>query len=497
MEKINQISPSLKEFKKIAKGDNVIPISYSFYADWLTPLNVYHNLRNKIKGENFLLESVEGQEKICRFSFLGFKPLCVFKTKGREIFIQKDNKSYKFKTQTDPLEELKKITQEFKLGCAQDLPFFGGFVGYIGYDTIHFYEPIGERKFDPLKIMDTYLILPKFVVVFDHIKRKLELISFIFLKNKKNLDKVYKKEVRILKDIFNQIITPKKLDNFKFLPSNIEVKSNMSKRNFLNKVKQAKEHINKGDIIQVVLSQRFSMPYKDDPFTAYRYLRILNPSPYMFYLDFNRVQLAGSSPEMLLRCQDQILITRPIAGTRPRSRDEEEDKKLETDLLADPKEKAEHIMLVDLARNDLGRVAAKGTVEIPIFMKVERFSHVMHIVSEVKAKLDKDRDLFSALRGCFPAGTLTGAPKVRAMQIINQLENQQRAAYGGCVGYFSFTNSLDTCIIIRTIIFKDDKAYVQAGAGIVSDSVPENEYNETMNKAKAQILALRLAKKNR
>ncbi|MDD5430043.1 MAG: anthranilate synthase component I [Candidatus Omnitrophica bacterium] len=495
------MNPSLEQFKKLAKNNNLIVFSHKFYSDWLAPAAVYCNLRRKIKGESFLLESLEGQEKICRFSFLGFMPICTFKTKGNKAYIKYSGRNQVITSKVSrPLAELRKVMKNFKVAPKENLRFFGGFLGYVGYDTVRFYEPIGKELPDPLGTYDTYFILPKFLIIFDHVKKQIEILSFVRIENSKlkkpcSIADLYKAEENELKSLYRKISSPCKLPELPFSSSRSRkiLSSNFKKKDFIAAVKKAKQHIYKGDIIQAVISQRFSTKFKSDPFSAYRYLRILNPSPYMFYLDFKELQVTGSSPEMLLRCEGGELITHPIAGTRPRGKNEQEDSKLKESLLADIKEKAEHIMLVDLARNDLGKVASKGTVGIKSFMEVERFSHVMHIVSEVRAKLSATEDIFSALTSCFPAGTVSGAPKVRAMQIINELEPEKRGIYAGSVGYFSFTKSLDTCIIIRTIVFKGGKAYVQAGAGIVADSRPENEYKETINKAKAQFLALELA----
>lgn len=491
--KMIEINPSLNSFKRLAKDHNLIVLSHKFYADWLTPVSIYYSLSKKLKGESFLLESVEGEEKISRFSFLGFTPLVTFKSKSRKIYV-KEKKENVFLTDTDPLTELKKIMHRFKLAPLENLRFFGGFVGYIGYDVIRFYEPIGKELPDTLGAFDSYFMLPKFLIIFDHLKRQVEILSFVLIDNAKSPAKLYMEEKEKLESIFKDVIKPYKLPPLSFDNSqNFKMKSNLSKAGFISRVRKAKQYIKEGEAIQIVLSQRFSVGFTAEAFDVYRYLRILNPSPYMFYLQFGDFKIAGSSPEMLLRCEKNELITRPIAGTRRRGKSEAEERLLEKSLLCDPKEKAEHIMLVDLARNDLGRVAEKTSVKVPIFMTVERFSHVMHIVSEVRAKLKKGEDIFSALESCFPAGTLSGAPKVRAMQLINELEPDKRGIYAGAVGYFSFTNSLDTCIIIRTVVFKGNKAYIQAGAGIVSDSQPQKEYRETINKAKAQVLAVKLA----
>lgn len=486
------IYPNLKKFKELAKKNNLIVLSHKFYSDRLTPPSIYHGLKKKIPGESFLLESVEGVEKICRFSFLGFEPIYTFKSKAKKIYCK--NKTLRqFSTKKDPLYEIKKIMESFKVAPKESLRFFGGFVGYLGYDMVRFFEPIGKKLPDKLNSYDSYFILPKFLIIFDHLSHQVEVLSFVSIESKKKISSIYAKEKTVLDELCKSINSCAKLPELKFSSKKLGMKSNFKKKDFLKAVSSARDYIKTGENIQVVLSQRFSLDFKSDPFTAYRYLRALNPSPYMFYLNFNDCVLAGSSPEMLLRCEKGLLTTHPIAGTRKRGANERQDRFLEKDLLKDPKEKAEHIMLVDLARNDLGRIAKKKSVTLPRFMTVERFSHVMHIVTEVNAKLSKKEDIFSAIISCFPAGTVSGAPKVRAMQIINELEKESRGVYAGSVGYFSFTNSLDTCITIRTIVFKKGKAYIQAGAGIVNDSKPSREYQETISKAKAQVLALQYA----
>jgi anthranilate synthase component 1 len=486
------IKPDLKEFKKLAKKHNLIVLSHKFYADWLTPLAVYNSLSKVYKGESFLLESVEGQEKICRYSFLGFEPIYTFKSKGRNVYEGAEN-IHSFETDKDPLSELKKVMGSFKVAPKEHLRFLGGFVGYAGYDIVRFYEPVGRQLPDVLKVFDSYFILPKYLIVFDHISRQIEILVFIKIDQSNNIQQVYAAQAEALEKLFKKIIAPEGLPVLAFKPAEVKFKSNFTKQGFYKAVEKAVGYIDQGENIQVVLSQRLSLDFEADPFAVYRYLRALNPSPYMFYLNFNSVKIAGSSPEMLLRCEDGELVTHPIAGTRKRGADENQDKLLQESLLADQKERAEHIMLVDLARNDLGRVAQDKSVKVTKFMNIEKFSHVMHIVSEVRAKLRKEQDIFSAMASCFPAGTLSGAPKVRAMQIINELETEARGIYGGAVGYFSFTNNLDTAIVIRTVVFKDKKAYIQAGGGVVSDSLPEYEYKETLNKAKAQLLAVKMA----
>ncbi len=500
------INPSQKSFFSALKTGkyNLIVFSYKFFTDYLTPVSIYHQVKRHTKGESFLLESVEGEEKISRFSFIGCWPLATFKTKGKNVYIDICGKKERYVTTRDPLWELRRLMSRFCMWPKENLRFFGGFVGYLGYDVVSFYEPVGQGKADDISTFDSYFILPRFLIVFDHIMHQVEILFFLSVYQGRNLKVEYERAVDSLEKIFKIILRPAYLSPLDFYPQQAKKKmtalrrkmehtSSFTKDGFVSAVRKAKRYIREGDIIQVVLSQRFKQEFRGDTFLVYRYLRLFNPSPYMYYLDFGDVKIAGSSPEMLLRCEKGELTTRPIAGTRRRGRNEDEDISFEKDLLSDEKERAEHLMLVDLGRNDVGRVAKKGTVRVPIFMKVERFSHVMHIVSEVRGHLAKGEDMFSALKACFPAGTVSGAPKVRAMQIINELEPQRRGIYAGCIGYFSFTKSLDTCIIIRTIIFKNNYAYVQAGAGIVADSQPLREYRETVNKAWAQMLALQLA----
>ncbi|MDD5070325.1 MAG: anthranilate synthase component I [Candidatus Omnitrophica bacterium] len=487
-----EIFPKLEKFKSLAERYNIIVLSHKFYSDWLTPLAVYYGLSKNNKQESFLLESVEGQEKICRFSFIGVDPLYTFESRGLTVTISgKENR--RFKAMKNPLDELRKFMKQFKAGPVDNIRFFGGVVGFCGYDMVRFFEPIGKDLPDTIKTPDMYFVLPKYLVIFDHLKHQVEVLSFVCLEKETKLSQLYLRESGKLELFCEKISKPFKLQALKFKKKPLKIKSNFRKKDFCQAVSKAKEHIRRGDIIQAVLSQRFSVKFQSDPFEVYRYLRVLNPSPYMFYLNLKGLKVCGASPEMLIRLEKGVITTRPIAGTRPRGKTEDDDRTLEKDLLNDPKERAEHIMLVDLSRNDLGRVAKKASVEVPVFMTVERFSHVMHIVSEVRAEVSSKSDMFSALSASFPAGTLSGAPKVRAMQIINELEPDKRGVYGGCVGYFSFTNSLDTCIIIRTIVFKDGFAYIQAGAGIVNDSVPEAEYKETVNKAKAAFAAVSFA----
>lgn len=496
-----KINPCWKDFKNNWQENNLIVFSYKFYSDFLTPTSIYFSLRKIFPKESFLLESVEGDEKISRYSFIGFEPICVFRAKDKNFFIEERGRVKKGVINGTPFQYLKDLMSKYKVWPKENIRFWGGFVGYVGYDCVRFFEPVGEFKKNALNVDEFYFILPKYLIIYDHIGKEIEILSFLYKEDsyKVNLQNLYQKEEDRIKKIVELICKREEADilHIPYIKDEdlkkLKFKSNFSFKKFKQAVEKAIDYIKEGEIIQVVLSQRIKVPFKKDPFLVYRYLRLLNPSAYMFYLDFKNAKIVGSSPEMLVRCEKGVVTTRPIAGTRRRGYDEEEDKRLEKDLLDDTKEKAEHLMLLDLGRNDLGRVCKKGTVGVSVFMRLERFSHVMHLVSEVQGILDDSYDMFDVLKACFPAGTVSGAPKVRAMQIINELEPTRRNIYAGSVGYFSFTGDMDMGIIIRTIIFIDQYAYVQAGAGIVYDSIPEREYKETINKAQAQLLALMMA----
>lgn len=486
--------PSLKEFLKLSRQGNVIPVYKEINADFDTPVSAYFKLKKDDYA--FLLESVEGQEKLARYSFLGSNPSLVIKTKGRDIQISGNNKkARRFTAGITAFDEIKKIMRDFKAVKVRGLPrFFGGLVGYIAYDMVRFFETLPDKNRDDLDLEDSIFMLTDTILVFDHINHTIKIVNNVILPKKDcssaHKARLYYKAIRkidaVQKDFYRANTALKKKER---IPVR-SIRSNITKPEFKKMVLAVKRYIRDGDIIQVVLSQRFKTKINRDPFDIYRSLRSLNPSPYMFFLKLRDVFFVGSSPEMLVRCEDGLVETRPIAGTRPRGKNEEEDASLEKELLNDAKEKAEHIMLVDLGRNDLGRVCRPGQVRVSEFMKVEKYSHVMHIVSEVKGALDKKHDAYDVLRASFPAGTVTGSPKIRAMEIIDELENIRRGPYAGCVGYFSFSHNMDTCITIRTIIIKDNTAYIQAGAGIVADSLPEKEYQETVNKAKALFEAI-------
>jgi len=490
------IKPDLKEFLQLTEKGNLIPVYKEINADLDTPVSAFLKMQ---KGDySFLLESVEGQEKIARYSFLGTNPSLIFKSRKQniEIIYPQSNKCKSFITSLTPLDEIKKIMQDFRSVEVAGLPrFYGGLVGYLGYGMVSFFENIPDKNKDLLGIPDTLLILTDTLLIFDRLNHTIKILSNVMLprksalSEKKQLYAVAVAKIEAIQHNFNQCSIAK-TDASK--PGKLAVSSNLKKSEFIAMVKKAKTYIKKGDIIQVVLSQRFKVKTQKDDFAIYRDLRRLNPSPYMYYLKFKDFSIVGSSPEILVRCENGLVATRPIAGTRRRGKNQKEDCALEQELLADEKERAEHLMLVDLGRNDLGRISKLGQVKVNDFMRVERYSHVMHLVSEVSAVLDKKRfDIYDVLKAAFPAGTVSGSPKIRAMQIIDELERLRRSLYAGAIGYFSFSHNLDTCIAIRTIVLKDGAAYVQAGGGIVADSVPEKEYQESVNKAKALIEAIR------
>ncbi|MDO8488892.1 MAG: anthranilate synthase component I [Candidatus Omnitrophota bacterium] len=490
------IRPTLSEFLNYTKKGNVIPVYKEINADLDTPVSAFLKIQ---QGDySFLLESVEGQEKIARYSFLGSNPSLVFRSKAKqiEIFDLAANKKISFVTTTSPLVEIKKIMQDFRTVEVAGLPrFYGGLVGYIGYDMVRFFENIPDKNKDDLKIPDTLLILTDTLLIFDRLNHTIKIVNNIIVPKASGLlkkKKLYELAIRKIESIhtnFNPCVVQK---NAVTNSRKLHINSNLKQSEFVKMVKKAKDYIKRGDIIQVVLSQRFKVKTQKDDFDIYRALRSLNPSPYMYYLKLKSFSIVGSSPEMLVRCENGLVQNRPIAGTRRRGKNEREDLYLEKELLNDEKERAEHLMLVDLGRNDLGRISQPGKVRVDEFMHVEKYSHVMHLVSQVSAALDKKRfDIYDVLKATFPAGTVTGAPKIRAMEIIDELENLKRSLYAGAIGYFSFSHNLDTCIAIRTIVLKDGFAYVQAGAGIVADSVPEKEYQESVNKAKALMEAIR------
>lgn len=499
--------PTKEEFVELSKKGNLIPVYKEILADLETPVSAFMKICESDFA--FLLESVEGGENIGRYSFLGSEPSLVFKSKGQNIeLIYNNNFQEDFTTNQNPLDELRNILKRYTPVLDPNLPpFFGGAVGYASYDIVRSLESLPDVLTDDLCLPDCFFMITDSIVIFDRLKHKMTIVYNAHIRDG-NPEKTYNDAIHQIEVLHQKLkrtlVLEKKYEKLSYnddeeIPGDQSIKdslklySNFSKEDFENAVRISKEYILAGDIFQVVLSQRFHADITCDPFDIYRALRIINPSPYMYYLKFGGLKIIGSSPEILVQLKDGQVKERPIAGTRRRGRTREEDASLEKELLADPKEKAEHIMLVDLGRNDVGRVSEYGTVRVDELMCIEKYSHVMHIVSNVVGDLKKGLDAFDVLKACFPAGTVTGAPKVRAMEIIEELESFRRGPYAGAVGYFSFSGNMDTCITIRTAVLKDDIVYIQAGAGIVADSVPENEYTETINKAKGMVQAIEMA----
>jgi anthranilate synthase component 1 len=478
------------EFEQFAQIYAVIPLVETMLADLHTPVSIYLALRSNL-SHSFLLESVEPDEKIGRYSFVGTDPLMLIKAKGDTIEIEygekKEQRSGKV---IDVLEEYSR--QYRNVAIQEQQGFAGGFLGYYGYDRMQEIEQIPLHppiKEDP---PDAMFGLFHIVVKFDHLHQLITVTYNCILDKQLPLSEQYHEGKRKLEFIFVQLGKSPSTENT-FHCDSSSVGHNADREAFCSSVQRAKEYIHDGDIFQVVLSRRVKVPFSGDPFPVYRALRIINPSPYLFYIDFKSVKLIGSSPEVLVRVQNEVVSVMPIAGTRKRGRTSEDDARLGEELLSDEKELAEHVMLVDLGRNDIGRVSEFGSVRVSVFKRLKRFSHVMHIVSEVQGKLKENVSSLDALKACFPAGTVSGAPKVRAMEIIHELEPVRRGIYAGAVGYIGFDGALDTCIAIRTIIAANGMLTIQAGAGIVADSVPEFEYKETVNKAQALLDALRAA----
>ncbi len=488
--------PKIEEFTRLTKKGNVIPVYTEISADLNTPLSAF--LKIDDKKNSFLFESMEGGEKIGRYSFLSSNPSVVIEAKAGSVRIRERSGTSKTNT-ANPLDYINKMMKGFKFVKVKGLPrFCGGLVGFVGYDVIRFIENIPDACKDDLDLPDLRLMLADTLLVFDRVNHTIKVVSNAHISSaaKSSIKHAYKDAVRKIDNLIIKLKKPLRsnLPPIENTARPIRYKSNIKKMDFEKSVLTAKKYIKAGDVIQVVLSQRLEADYTKNPIDIYRALRRVNPSPYMFYISFKDFKLVGSSPEIMVRGENTVAEVRPIAGTRPRGKDEIADKLLEKELLADPKERAEHLMLVDLGRNDLGRVCVPGSVKLNEFMVIERYSHVMHIVSDCIGRLLPGSNALSLLKASFPAGTVSGAPKIRAMEIIDELETTKRGPYAGCVGYISFSGNLDTCITIRTILLKNNKAYIQTGAGIVADSIPVKEYQETINKAKGMLNAISIAR---
>ncbi len=513
--------PDFETFRRLARRGNLVPVCEAFHADLLTPVGAYLRLARHARYA-CLLESVEGAEKIARYTFLGFDPEAIFRYKNGAGTIEEAGKVRR--VDEDPVAWLRGQLRRYQAVRIAELPpLVGGAIGYFGYEMVRMVERVPVRETGDLGLDDAVLMFYPGLVVFDHVRHRVWVVRNVYTESGRNLRRLYDEAAREVRSTRKRLEAPlrawpkpgatsaRSLDrrfpvDFGDLQhgpdravqagSNTHaprVFSNMAKEDFLRAVSRAKNYIRAGDIFQVVPSQRFAAPTAADPFDVYRALRVANPSPYLFFLKLGRTAIAGSSPEMLVKVQGRDAFYRPIAGTRWRGRDEAEDQRMAAEMLADPKERAEHIMLVDLGRNDLGRVSEYGSVKVEELMFVERFSQVMHLVSRLKSRLRPDVDCLDALMACFPAGTLTGAPKVRAMEIIHELEPTRRGVYSGTVLYLDFSGNLDSCIAIRTLVLQDGVAYFQAGCGVVADSIPRREYLETLNKARALVAALELA----
>lgn len=491
------ISPSFQEFKQKAKKGNLIPVYREILADMETPVSAF--LKIDDGKHSFLLESLEGGEKWARYSFLGSRPSVIIRTFGRSAEIFRNGRTSVVPFDRDPLEIVKTLLAGYTPVADPALPrFFGGAVGFMGYDAVRFFEELPSRTKDGLGLPDIFFMITDTLLIFDNLTHRIKVVSNAHV-NGRSAASAYKEAVGKI-DALVKKLKQGKSSRFKVQSSKKRAKagklqSNFTQQQYEQAVLKAKEYIKAGDIFQVVPSQRFRTRISAEPYEIYRALRLINPSPYMYFLRCGDATVVGASPEVMVRLEGDRVDLRPIAGTRRRGITEEEDGALAEELLADPKERAEHIMLVDLGRNDVGRVSEPGSVNVSELMVVERYSHVMHIVSNVRGVLQKDRDAYDVIRACFPAGTVSGAPKIRAMEIIDELEPTKRGPYAGAVGYFGFSGNMDTCITIRTLVIKDKTAYIQAGGGVVADSDPASEYQETVNKARAMMRAVEMAEK--
>ncbi len=472
--------PTLEEVKKLGKEGNLVPVYREIVADLETPVSAF--LKINSNGNSFLLESVEGGERLARYSFIGTDPYKIITTKPED--------------KTDPLPLVAAELNKYRVVPVSGLPkFCGGAVGYMSYETVTRFEKLPSPPRDNLDVPESLFMFTNTVLIFDHVTHKIKVLSHARLDG--DTEKAYGQAVERIENLIDRLNQP--LPNRPSRPAPFasgNLTSNFTREGFENAVRKIKEYITAGEAIQVVLSQRLSQPTSADPFEIYRALRSINPSPYMFYLDLKDFYIIGASPEILVRVENGTVATRPLAGTRPRGSTPEEDTRLERELKTDEKERAEHIMLVDLGRNDIGRVSEPGTVEVSDLMDIERYSHVMHLVTHVQGKLQKGMTTFDALRACFPAGTVSGAPKIRAMEIIAEFEPEKRGPYAGAVGYFSYNGNMDMAIAIRTMVLKQGIASVQAGGGIVYDSVPALEYEESMNKARVLLKAIAQAEQS-
>jgi anthranilate synthase component 1 len=492
----DRLSLSRESFRELARQGNLIPVYREIIADMETPVSAFQKIDTG--DHSFMFESVEKGNKFARYSFLGASPHLIFQAHGKKITLREGSDERTYSIEGDLLHELERLMSGYHPVPAVDLPlFYGGAVGYLGFEAITQFEPtVSRAKEDDLGVPDAYFFITDTLLIFDHLERRIKIVANAHVSDPTQADRAYDEAVAKISELEARLerAVPGRL-----LPVFADVKPlepaiNMTRDEYVAMTEAMQEYIRAGDIFQVVPSQRFEVPFDATAVHLYRALRLINPSPYMFILKLGDMALVGSSPELHVRCEEGKVQIRPIAGTRPRGKTPEEDDRLTAELLADPKERAEHVMLVDLARNDVGRVCQFNTVRLTDFMITERYSHVMHIVSNVEGELTPGHSAYDVMRATFPAGTVSGSPKIRAMQIIADQEPTCRGTYAGAVGYFGFSGNLDSCIAIRTILLKDGKAYLQAGGGLVADSTPLGEYEESCNKAKAGLKALAMAK---
>ncbi len=490
------LRPSQDEFESLASRGNLIPVVREIAADMDTPLSLFRRLDDG--RTSFLFESVEGGEKWARYSFMGVGARALFRARGPVVEWTEHGETRSFRVEGDPLQVLREHLARYRFVSpeAVELPrFAGGAVGMISWDWVRFVERIPDQNPDELGYPDLHFVFPETVVVYDNVRHSAMVIRSVALGEQDDVARRYREAEEALEATVRTLREPLPPEPQRAaVRQPMDVRPSITRDGYQAMVKRAKEYIRAGDIFQVVLSQRFRIALQVEPFQIYRQLRRINPSPYLIFLRCESGVMIGSSPEILVRVEDDRIDLRPIAGTRPRGKTSEQDLELEKELLADPKELAEHVMLVDLGRNDVGRVADVGSVEVNEYASIERYSHVMHIVSNVRGKLRTGLDWLDLLRATFPAGTLSGAPKVRAMEIIDELETLRRGPYGGCIGYVDYSGNMDMAITIRTLMVKDDTIHLQAGGGVVADSVPDAEYQESMNKAQALIQAIDLAR---
>jgi anthranilate synthase component 1 len=490
----SMIHPNFDEFARLAEQGNLIPVYQELLMDLETPLSFFKRLERDRYA--FLLESVEGSDRWARYSFLGTRPQRIFRARDNQVEITENGESRRVISDS-PLELLQRMLKDYAPVTVPGVPpFFGGALGYVSYNAVEQFHAIPNAKPDRLDLPEIFFLFVQTLIAFDNLKHTIKVIDNVHIDGRKPLRDAYDEAIARIAGVISTLqkqprgIEPRELTEG---AASRSFRSNLTPAAFKEAVAKAKEYIRAGDIIQVVLCQRLETETATDAFEIYRALRFINPSPYMFYLEFDDLRVIGSSPETMVRLTGKTIELRPIAGTRPRGSTPEEERRLEEDLLNDPKERAEHIMLVDLGRNDVGRVARVGSVEVNELMAIERYSHVIHIVSNVRGELAPGRSAFDLFVSAFPAGTVSGAPKIRAMQIISELEHEKRGLYAGAIGYFGYNGNLDTCIVIRTIVMRGNRVFVNAGAGIVADSDPELEYQETLNKARGMLKAIELA----